>query len=664
MNVLIIGEDFTKVIIGGTVIRKRNFSALSQIAESVYFFPLLDNYGNFQRFFTHFLGKYFIYNKKINRFIFEHYNNSCPTLLFLDGVTQKTFSIDKIKKKYPQISIIVFFHNCESDHFIQYILTKIPFCKKLFQKYVTLQRIRKTESYYCSKADKLITLNNRDSQSLNKYYGRAADFIWPTTFSDSFSPDNAKYTNDQYILFIGSDFYGNTDGLFWFIKNCMPHIHIPLKIIGYGMEKYASEYNSSNVEFIGCVDNLAPYITDSTAIVLPIISGSGMKTKTCECLMYGKKIFGTTEAFIGYDKINETSCSCCNTADDFVSKINSFLNTINECQNIPNSYKYLPDVRQYFLENYEQKIQEERFNDFLEQVIHESSPSAVFCILARDCEKNIDNNIKMIEKYRSNFSKSTVIVIENDSIDLTKDKLQNWAQKSNDIILKSQNHPEWKNLDRIERIAKCRNLYMEELRSLKQNYNYVIVLDMDVELQDVNLFEIINKAPKNFSALTANGRYYFELFGKKIPVKYYDLYAYVPYKSKLIEFKQSELQKNGDKIESLIRKSNYIMCDSAFGGLAIYKYKALKNLNYKLIANNRSTFFSSVCEHVPFNKSCLNAGNIYIAKDLKLLYDEKNSWKDFVIVLIRLIFKSNITDKLLAVYFMLFKRKRYDTQKD
>jgi len=35
-------------------------------------------------------------------------------------------------------------------------------------------------------------------------------------------------------------------------------------------------------------------------VILPIISGSGMKTKTAEALMYGKSIIGIKEAFEGY----------------------------------------------------------------------------------------------------------------------------------------------------------------------------------------------------------------------------------------------------------------------------------------------------------------------------------------------------------------------------
>lgn len=46
---------------------------------------------------------------------------------------------------------------------------------------------------------------------------------------------------------------------------------------------------------------MAEYIYNADFLIAPIFEGSGMKLKTAEALMYGKTVFGTTEAFEGYD---------------------------------------------------------------------------------------------------------------------------------------------------------------------------------------------------------------------------------------------------------------------------------------------------------------------------------------------------------------------------
>ena len=663
MNIVVLGGDFTTANVGGPVIRKRNLVHLAQNADTLTFFSLQHTGGRLCRFFSLLRGRDYGYRKEIDKEVLSYIRENQVSLLFIDGFSLKTVSFEKIRKLSPSTVIMVFFHNLESDFFAQYITSMPLFIRRQIHKFVTLRKIQKTEGYYCRKADCLITLNERDSDSLYAHYGRKADFIWPTSFQDVFPSVRPSYTEQNYLLFLGSDFYGNTEGLFWFIKNCMNRISLPLKVVGYGMEKYAAEWNSEAVEFTGYVDDLSACISDASAIVLPILSGSGMKTKTCECLMYGKKIFGSREAFEGYEGISETGCVCCDSADDFVSAINSFAEEIAQKKEAAESYKFLPQVRSYFLQNYEQTVQAERFAAFLRESVQKKKPSAVFCLLARDCEKNGARNIAVIENYRAQFSKSAVIVIENDSVDATKKILQNWKEKSCGIIVKSEDHPQWAQLDRVERIARCRNEYMEILRSLPDTYDYVIVLDMDVLLQDLDFEKIISRAPADFSALAANGRYYFEFLGKNIPLKYYDLYAYVPYKSPLVEFKQSELHRNGDRLERLLRKKRYLPCDSAFGGLVLYRYPAVRDLSYRLVENKRSTFFSTICEHVLFSKDCAKKGTVYIAKDMPLLY-EKVSGKLLFLMILQLLITTPRMEKLLNIYFRFFKRKYYGPQKD
>ena len=43
-----------------------------------------------------------------------------------------------------------------------------------------------------------------------------------------------------------------------------------------------------------------PWYRGALAVVAPIRSGSGMKTKVAEALMHGKRVVGLPEAFVGY----------------------------------------------------------------------------------------------------------------------------------------------------------------------------------------------------------------------------------------------------------------------------------------------------------------------------------------------------------------------------
>jgi len=60
--------------------------------------------------------------------------------------------------------------------------------------------------------------------------------------------------------------------------------------------------------------------------------------------MYGKRIYGTTEAFEGYRNLEEADCVRCDTAEQFIQA----LQTVNET----NCPAFCPGSREYFLNYY------------------------------------------------------------------------------------------------------------------------------------------------------------------------------------------------------------------------------------------------------------------------------------------------------------------------
>ena len=97
----------------------------------------------------------------------------------------------------------------------------------------------------------------------------------------------------------------------------------------------------NNVRIVGGVDDLGEYYRRAIAIIMPIFSGSGMKVKTAEAMMYGKPIVATDEALIGYNVDDIEGIYRCNSAEDFTLAMNKIY------QNGQNYYK---EIRGYYLE--------------------------------------------------------------------------------------------------------------------------------------------------------------------------------------------------------------------------------------------------------------------------------------------------------------------------
>ena len=258
-----------------------------------------------------------------------------------------------------------------------------------------------------------------------------------------------------------------------------------------------------------------------------------------------------------------------------------------------------------------------------------NSKKCAIALLARDCENNLKKNIKEVEKLIPLFETCDIVVIENDSIDNTKQILNEWNRNNKNVVVISMDNifsssdKTGAGLSRIERMCFYRNKYMEYFKQQNKNYDYLIVVDADLDyFSSSGIIKAIKNSQFEWEALFANGRFYSKICGLHFLGKYYDNYAYVPYKSDTIHLDDWQMKQNNDYISFILNIKKYVHCQSAFGGLAIYKYEKVRDFIYNTIQNEKSKNNKVLCEHIVFNNK-LDKSKLYIAKNIKVLYQKQ-----------------------------------------
>ncbi len=254
--------------------------------------------------------------------------------------------------------VITFFHNVEAVYF-----------EMKGKIHVRLARAAEKKALQFS--DAVIVLNERDRKDLIRCYGNGEYekklFKIPVTYEDMLTTEqieNArrkKIHERPQILFLGANFKPNYEGVRWFVNNVMDNLDCDLKIVGRKFEDCRKELSRPNVEVIGGVDNTTQYLLDADFVIAPIFTGSGMKVKTAEALMCGKTIFGTSEAFEGYEIDYERVGGLCNTADQFIEKITNAV----ESKKIQVFNEY---SRAIFLERYSNDFAVKQFSEVVGRV--------------------------------------------------------------------------------------------------------------------------------------------------------------------------------------------------------------------------------------------------------------------------------------------------------
>lgn len=254
--------------------------------------------------------------------IFEVLNRTKYDVVWLDSTHYGTLA-RKIKKRF-NIKIVSYAYDFESEYMKMYCTPSIMHPNY----YIKMFRVRQNEQDAILYSDKFICISERDRSLYLKKYHCQVDMVLPVTLDDRFDNRSGITSFDsKYILFVGSYFKPNIEGIMWFASNVAPKIKADVHVIGNGMEKLNAETLPDNIKILGRVDNLAEHYINASAVIMPIFSGSGMKVKTAEAMMYGKPILATDEALQGYDIDAIEGVYRCNTAEAFIDAIRSVLKT-------------------------------------------------------------------------------------------------------------------------------------------------------------------------------------------------------------------------------------------------------------------------------------------------------------------------------------------------
>jgi len=228
----------------------------------------------------------------------------------------------KLKENHYNGKIITHYHNIESIYYDAQMPSWLP------GRQFVVRCAANNDKYGCEYSDKIMTLSQRDSNYLQKHYGRKADAIISVSVEDKFQvTDKQELTKKRPLcFFLGAYSKPNNEGVLFFVKNVLPYVDIEFKVVGRDMSRLKKENDCmKNIEVINNAPDLVPYFEAADFMILPVFSGSGMKIKTCESLMFGKNIIGSAESFEGYNVDPQKVGGLCNTAEEYIQCLQHYI---------------------------------------------------------------------------------------------------------------------------------------------------------------------------------------------------------------------------------------------------------------------------------------------------------------------------------------------------
>ncbi len=262
--------------------------------------------------------------------------------------------------------------------------------------------------------------------------------------------------------------------------------------------------------------------------------------------------------------------------------------------------------------------------------------SIIVCGIVRNAENGLRTNIPVINALCHCCKDFRLVIYENDSTDDTKNILSSWAKtdiKRIHVLLKNTDGTKtipssyevkgnpFFSYKRIEKMANLRNQYMEYVNKQGWNADYLIIVDLDVA--KLNLENILTSftSGKNWDAVTAFGH----SLSPKLKRRYHDTFALTEFGDENNPQTEAKIKTLADKYGKMKPSDEWIRVFSAFGGLAIYRFEAIKGLRYKVITN-KDERVEVHCEHFSIYSQMAERGfnRVYINPAMSLTYQKLN----------------------------------------
>jgi glycosyltransferase involved in cell wall biosynthesis len=178
--------------------------------------------------------------------------------------------------------------------------------KKLYLKNLAL-RIRRMELGYLNRYDAILPITARDGMILNSLGCKVPTHTVPTGVdTQELQPDHRRMDYPSVFHIGALDWGPNLEGLQWFFKQVWPKVLMQLPELKFylaGRNAPASLRNAGhdNMVFLGEVDDAYAFMRSKAIMIVPILSGSGMRIKIIEGMALEKTIVTTA---IGTEGIN------------------------------------------------------------------------------------------------------------------------------------------------------------------------------------------------------------------------------------------------------------------------------------------------------------------------------------------------------------------------
>ncbi len=257
--------------------------------------------------------------------------------LYIDVV--RRYSKARISLRAHNLEYLIWDRLAESEH--------NPL-KRMYLEILT-KRLLHFETKAIKKVDFLVPITENDAELFREMSTAARVFVCPAGLDmENYVIDKSKREWPGIFHLGALNWMPNVQGIEWFLKEIWPELHkehpdIHFYIAGRNSPDWLNKLDKVGVVALGEVENAVQFINSKSIMVVPLLSGSGMRIKIIEGMALGKTIIATSIGAEGIDYKDGKNILIADSPDEFVKVIKKCISNPGFASNIGNCARLLAE---------------------------------------------------------------------------------------------------------------------------------------------------------------------------------------------------------------------------------------------------------------------------------------------------------------------------------
>ncbi len=243
-------------------------------------------------------------------------------------------------RRFSKAKLIYRAHNIENQIWERLSQQKSDPFKKSYLK-MHAKRIKNYELQQLNDFDGIAVFTMQDKATLLEYGTKIPIEVLPVGLNlDNYKPDYSK-TEFPSLFFLGSlDWLPNREGIEWFLENFHKDLtegdlRVRFYVAGNDIPERFDDYEVLGKIFIqGEVDDAMEFLNSKSIMIVPLLSGGGMRVKIVEGMAMQKCIISTSRGAEGINFENGVNILIANDSDEFYEAIKLCIADEEYCKNV------------------------------------------------------------------------------------------------------------------------------------------------------------------------------------------------------------------------------------------------------------------------------------------------------------------------------------------